>query len=100
MSSRDGFEAMGALPIHITPQGLLSEWQRMNEKIVNGSRKLAALTEDQLAIATTPKEEIWRQDMVRLYRYLPLVEKPSGLPQAFSASFALSLSPSGFASTP
>ena len=80
MSPRNGLDATGALPIRITPQSLLGEWQRMGEKITNGSRRLAALTEDQLAIATTPKEEIWRQDMVRLYRYLPSVEKPSGVP--------------------
>lgn len=77
--------SLGAVsPLRITPQGLMREWQQMNEKIVHGSHKLASLTEDQLAIATAPKEEIWRQDMVRLYRYLPTSEKPAGVPVLLS----------------
>lgn len=56
-----------ASPIHITPEGLLRELMSANEKIARGSRALAELTEEQLAIATAPKEEVWRQDMVRLY---------------------------------
>jgi hypothetical protein len=49
--------------------------QQAGEKLTRGSQRLSAYTEDQLAI-TTPKDEVWRQDMVRLYRYRPTVEKP------------------------
>ena len=45
-----------------------------------GSQRLASYTEEQLDIATTPKDEVWRQDTVRLYRYRPMVEKPSRVP--------------------
>ena len=51
------------LPIRITPQSLMREMKEFNEKLVRGSKRLSALTEEQLAIATAPKEEIWRQDM-------------------------------------
>jgi polyhydroxyalkanoate synthase subunit PhaC len=68
------------LPIRITPDALLREMQQFNEKIVRGSKRLSALSEDQLAIATAPKEEVWRQDMVRLYRYTPVVDKPGRVP--------------------
>ncbi len=70
----------GGSPIRITPQALLQEWQQMGDRLARGSRRLAALTEEQLAIATTPKEEIWRDDMVRLFRYLPTSAKPTGIP--------------------
>ncbi len=65
------------LPIRITPDGLLRELQQFSQKITRGSQRLAALGEDQLAIATAPKDEIWRSDMVRLYRYRPTVAQPS-----------------------
>ena len=75
-----GKAANAAPPPGITPETLLREMQQWNEKIVRGSKRLAALNEDQLAIATTPKEEVWRQDMVRLYRYTPTVANPSRVP--------------------
>ncbi|MDM0109771.1 class III poly(R)-hydroxyalkanoic acid synthase subunit PhaC [Variovorax sp. J22R24] len=73
-------ESAAALPIRITPETLLREMQQVSEKLTRGSQRLSAYTEDQLAIATTPKDEVWRQDMVRLYRYRPTVEKPARVP--------------------
>ncbi|MEJ8853981.1 class III poly(R)-hydroxyalkanoic acid synthase subunit PhaC [Variovorax robiniae] len=68
------------LPISLTPEGVMRELQRVSENITRGSQRLASYTEDQLAIATTPKDEVWRQDTVRLYRYRPTVDKPVGPP--------------------
>lgn len=42
--------------------------------------RVAAFAEDELAIATTPKDEVYREDMVRLYRYRPLVARPARVP--------------------
>ena len=69
-----------SLPIRITPDAVMRELLQMSEKITRGSRRLAALSEEQLDIATAPKEEVWRQDMVRLYHYEPTVEKPARVP--------------------
>ncbi|RZL87133.1 MAG: class III poly(R)-hydroxyalkanoic acid synthase subunit PhaC [Variovorax sp.] len=69
-----------ALPIRITPDTLLREMQQVSEKLARGSRRLSEYTEDQLAIATTPKDEVWRQDMVRLYRYRPTADQPAKVP--------------------
>ncbi len=69
-----------ALPIRITPDALLREMQEFGEKIRRGSQRLAGLSDEQLAIATAPKEEVWREDMVRLYRYTPTVNKPARVP--------------------
>ena len=68
------------LPIRIAPETMLRELQQASAKITRGSQRLAALSEEQLAIATAPKEEVWRQDMVRLYRYRPVVDKPAKVP--------------------
>lgn len=69
-----------ALPIRLTPEALVRELQQLGAKIARGSQRLAALSEEQLDIATAPKDEIWRQDMVRLYRYRPVVERPDRVP--------------------
>jgi polyhydroxyalkanoate synthase subunit PhaC len=73
-------QAEAALPIRITPDALLREMQQFADNLVRGSRRLSQLSEEQLAIATAPKEEVWRQDMVRLYRYTPVVDKPARVP--------------------
>ena len=39
-------------------------------------RRLAEISDDDLAIATVPRDEVWREDMVRLYRCKPVVDKP------------------------
>ena len=79
-AGQDTSSSSAALPIRITPDGLLREMQQVSEKLTRGSRRLSEYTEDQLAIATTPKDEVWRQDMVRLYRYRPTVDRPERVP--------------------
>jgi polyhydroxyalkanoate synthase len=79
-SSGNPGEQAATLPIRITPQSLMRELQQFNEKLARGGKRLAALSEEQLAIATAPKEEVWRDDMVRLYRYQPVVDKPARVP--------------------
>ena len=56
------------------------ELVQLLQKIDRGARRLARLSDEELAIATTPKEEILARDMVRLYRYTPVVEEPLGPP--------------------
>jgi polyhydroxyalkanoate synthase len=73
-------EKAATLPIRITPESLLHELQQVSHKLARGTKRLAGLSEEQLAIATAPKEEVWRQDMVRLYRYQPVVDKPARVP--------------------
>lgn len=43
-------------------------------------RPMAKLEASELEIATAPKEEVWRSDMVRLYHYRPVVEAPARVP--------------------
>ena len=69
-----------AAALAITPASVAKELDAARDKLSGGLKKLAELPEDELAIATVPREEIWREDMVQLYRCKPIVEKPHGTP--------------------
>ena len=69
-----------AAAIAITPTSLAKELEDARGKIARGLARLAELSEDDLAIATAPREEVWREDMVRLYRCTPIVDKPHAVP--------------------
>jgi len=64
----------------ITPATLARELEQARNKITRGLARLAKVDDDDLAIATVPREEVWRQDMVRLYRCTPVVERPHAVP--------------------
>jgi polyhydroxyalkanoate synthase len=66
--------------IRITPESVIREANDVPRKIWHGIGALANFSEEELAIATTPKQEIYRDDMMRLYRYLPTVEHDLGIP--------------------
>jgi poly[(R)-3-hydroxyalkanoate] polymerase subunit PhaC len=69
-----------AKAIAITPASLARELDSAREKIARGLARLAKISDDDLAIATVPREEVWRQDMVRLYRCTPVVDPPQSVP--------------------
>ena len=62
-------------PIQITPEQAISEAAALGEKIARGAALFSKLRDEDVAIATTPKEEVWRQDKVSLHHYLPLADK-------------------------
>jgi polyhydroxyalkanoate synthase len=64
----------------ITPASLARELDSAREKITRGLARLAKVSDDDLAIATVPREEVWQQDMMRLYRCTPVVEQPHPVP--------------------
>jgi polyhydroxyalkanoate synthase len=46
-----------------------------NRKIASGIDKLSTIKDEQVQIATTPKDEVFRTGKVTLYRYRPLAEQ-------------------------
>ena len=72
--------AQAAGAVAITPATLSSELQTARDKIARGLARLGTLTEEDLAIATVPREEVWREDTVRLYRCVPVVPHPHPVP--------------------
>jgi len=65
--------AAGALAI--TPASMAKELAEARAKLARGVKKLAAISEDDLAIATVPRDEVYREDMVTLYRCRPQAAK-------------------------
>jgi polyhydroxyalkanoate synthase len=64
---------MSATPVS-SAADLMREVSTFNTKVASGIEKLNAIKDDQVEIATTAKDEIFRTDKVTLYRYRPLTE--------------------------
>ena len=71
---------MKAWPFEIQPLTLLRELGQAQHKIATGAQRVARFSDSELAIATAPKDEIWREDMVRLYHYRPDPQAQSSAP--------------------
>ncbi len=65
--------AAGALAM--TPASIAKELSDAREKLARGMKKLAGISEEDLAIATVPRDEVYREDMVTMYRCKPQVDK-------------------------
>ena len=74
-----GTKAAATLPVHITPEAAMRELAALREKLMQGAKRLGEFTEEDLAIATTPTDEIYREDMMRLYRCRPTQAKRKGI---------------------
>ena len=79
-TERGVLASRAATAIAITPATLATELAAARDKLARGLRRLADVSEDDLAIATVPRDEVWREDMVRLYRCRPIVDKPRATP--------------------
>jgi polyhydroxyalkanoate synthase len=79
-AERTMLASRAAAAIAITPATLAKEIEAARTKIAEGLRRLASVSEDDLAIATVPRDEVWREDMVRLYRCKPVNERPHAVP--------------------
>jgi polyhydroxyalkanoate synthase len=79
-AERTMLASRAAAAIAITPATLAKEIDAARTKIAEGLRRLASVSEDDLAIATVPRDEVWREDMVRLYRCKPVNERPHAVP--------------------
>jgi polyhydroxyalkanoate synthase len=58
----------------------LRERLERTTRLAEGRERLERLEREGLGIAPTPKEEVWRDGKVRLYRYAPRVESPHQVP--------------------
>jgi polyhydroxyalkanoate synthase len=53
---------------------------RMGTKVLKGAGLFGQLRDADVQIATTPKDLVWREDKVSLYRYRPLIEQKVRIP--------------------
>ena len=63
----------------LTPEAALREFTELQRKLSDGLRRLGRYTEQDLAIATAAAEEVYRKDMVRLYRCHPTTGQRKGI---------------------
>ena len=61
--------------IRIKPEQGIAEAKALGEKIAKGTKLFEEIRDEHVEIATTPKDEVWRQDKVTLYRYRPVTEQ-------------------------
>jgi polyhydroxyalkanoate synthase len=65
---------------HLDPYAALKEIADLNSKFVEGAKKLSSVKDNDVEIATTEKELIFKSDKVSLYHYKPLAEKKVNIP--------------------
>jgi polyhydroxyalkanoate synthase subunit PhaC len=58
----------------------MHEFTEQTQKLVKGIDRLSRLREEDIQIGATPKEEVYREDKVVLYRFTPKVEPSLNLP--------------------
>jgi poly[(R)-3-hydroxyalkanoate] polymerase subunit PhaC len=58
----------------INPAEAMREVADLGKRIAEGAKLFGEIKDEDVAIATTPKDEVWREDKVTLYRYRPLAE--------------------------
>ncbi|HXA23043.1 MAG TPA: hypothetical protein VNW90_12140 [Acetobacteraceae bacterium] len=63
-----------------SPAKVLADAARLGTKMLTGGRLLHTLRDADVEIATTPKDLVWSQDKVSLFRYRPLAEQRIGVP--------------------
>src|SRR5437868_6296901 len=66
--------------IEVKPEEAIREAASLAEKIARGTELFSKLRDEEVSIATTPKDEVWRQDKVTLHHYRPLAEKKVSTP--------------------
>jgi len=69
-----------AFPIEIKPDDAVREMAEINRKITKGLEYLGKLKDEDIKVGTTPKELVYQEDKLRLYRYTPMVDKPHEIP--------------------
>lgn len=66
--------------IHVDPQQALKEFAEFNLKMLRGTELLNRIKDQDVQIAPTPKQEVFRRDKTVLFRYQPLAEQTVNVP--------------------
>lgn len=85
---------MQTLPIQIRPDDAAKEIAEINQKIVKGMEVMGHLSPDDVQVGTAPKEVVYREDKLVLYRYKPVVEESQRCNVPMLVSYALVNRPS------
>lgn len=69
---------MNAPPFEFDHESVLRELGEFQERLTRGFANLARI--ETIDVGVTPREEIYREDKLRLYRYRPVVSNPHPVP--------------------
>lgn len=61
-------------------EDITQEYLDVTEKVIKGIENLSRLREEDIAIGVTPKEVVYQEDKLTLYRFKPVVEQPLAIP--------------------
>lgn len=75
---------MMSFPVQIRPSDAVKEMAEINRKVTHGLRLLSEIKDEDVKIGTTPKDTVYTEDKLRLYRYRPVVENPHPVPLLIS----------------
>src|SRR5574338_185003 len=78
-SSEQGEHDM-PLPFYLSPEQSMRELIDLNRKVVNGIERLSRIRDKDIQVGVSPKEEIYREDNLVLYRFTPMVDQPFHIP--------------------
>lgn len=73
-----------SFPFQIRPEEAVQELTDLNQKVVRGMQVLSELTNSDVQVGTTPKEPVYREDKLTLYRYTPVKEDLFRIPMLVS----------------
>jgi polyhydroxyalkanoate synthase len=63
-----------ASTFRLDPARAFAEATQFGERLAQGTKLFGEVKDEDVQIATTPKDEVWRQDKVSLHHYRPLAE--------------------------
>lgn len=66
------------LPFQIRPDQAVQEMLEFNQKLAEGLKTLTQI--GQIDVGITPREAVYQEDKLVLYRYRPIVDNPSPIP--------------------
>jgi polyhydroxyalkanoate synthase subunit PhaC len=67
-------------PPLLHPDETVRELIELNQKLLKGIENLGRIREEDIHVGASPKEEVYREDNIVLYRYTPMVDKPFPIP--------------------
>ncbi len=71
---------MAELPLFLRPEDAIRQLTELNHKILQGIECLSRVGPDDIHVGVSPKEEVYREDGVVLYRYTQAVGAPFHIP--------------------
>jgi polyhydroxyalkanoate synthase len=80
---------MASVPFQMRPETVSRELVELNEKMIGGVKTLSELSNDDVQVGTAPKEAVYHEDKLTLYRHTPVVPEDKLFPIPVLIVYAL-----------